>query len=206
MADFVGKANFIEADYKNTGVTSGVADLIVVGDAAHWFEDTAAAITEFRRISKASMKIAVFARQPDSDSPIVQKLHALLLEHDKEYQKPDANWVVKNDADIDRKQGEHLVDGSKRFSELMVMSWSKQDLLDYLKSRSSGKWAEEHPQQEMDLVVSPLFAAFPDQVQDGRIAFPYQSGVLIGTLKKQEQVIEGGLEQIRDVRQKGESR
>jgi hypothetical protein len=98
-----------------------------------------------------------------------------------------ANWVVKNDADLDRKQGEHLVEtDAQKLSEQMIMSWSKQDLLDYMMSRSTGKWAQENKESALRLIIDPLFAAFPNEIENDRIKFPYQSGVLIGKIRQSE--------------------
>lgn len=191
LKDFKGEVHYIVADYRETKVPDGKADLLVIGDAAHWFGDEIAAVKEFRRISTPEAKIAIFSRQPDSNAPIVQKLHELLMANDPVYSQPDSNWVVKNDKDLDRKQGDHLVaPGATKISEQMIMQWTRDDLVDYLMSRSSGKWVQDNKDEAKRLIIEPLFQEFAGGGE--RIQFPYQSGVLVGRIKVNEVVHPGG--------------
>lgn len=84
------------------------ADLIIMGDAAHWLEPGILVADKFKEMLKPEGKVAAIVRYPNDKSPMIMQLHELLKTHCKNYSSGGANQLVDEALAI-KKQGVHLI-------------------------------------------------------------------------------------------------
>jgi len=188
MAPYATAATVVTGEATATGLADKSVKLIVIGDAAHWFQPAEPVCKEFKRILKEDGKMAVFVRFPDPKAEIVQDLHKALKENCKTY-RSTANKLV-NDIDIvAKKSGEHLLEPELTTSSQSYLkaTWTKEELLRYLQSRSStNSWALEKENEALiyEKVIDPLFEKHARNTD--KISIPHISLVTIGKVRKYE--------------------
>ena len=198
MARFGERAQVVTGKAESTGLPDKSVKLIVAGDAAHWFDPPEPVSQEFKRILADDGKVAIFVRYPDPTSDIVKELNKGLLEKCRTYSARHGNRLIDEPMKtpegeeeklglLEKKKGMHLVakESSQTWQEPLVLKWTKEDLIDYLKSRSStNTWAKSPDNKEaLDAIIDPIFAK---HAHGDTIDFPYTCNVLTGSLREYE--------------------
>ncbi len=86
----------VEGTAESTGLPAGSIDLVIAGQAFHWF-DQAKSRAEFQRILKPGGRIVLFwnSRRTDT-SPFLKEYEDLLLRHGTDYQKVRHDKITAN--------------------------------------------------------------------------------------------------------------
>ena len=132
-----GKVILIEGSAEQTNLPDGVKPkLFIGGDMAHWLSPECT--QELKAKLKPGGKLAFITRYPDAQSPIVWKLHELLLEYSSVYSEPGANpLAARPGPELDLKQARHVVADAEDMPQPFTDKRSKEELFAYLRSRSS---------------------------------------------------------------------
>lgn len=96
-------------------VSENFADLVVVGDAAHWFIAMAEQTrTELDRVLKPGGQVAIFTHAPNREYSLNQQLHEVMVEYCDDYD-PKRMFIKAYPDGIDPNSvPEHFIDDSKR--------------------------------------------------------------------------------------------
>jgi SAM-dependent methyltransferase len=160
------------------------ADIIVMGDAAHWIEPST--LPELRRILKPEGKIAMFARFWSQESPLTEKVHDLLLKECPEYHT-SSTQLLRNMGNLKRRLGRHLVSEEENFwhGYSFVKPYPKEDLMDYFRSCSFSAPAIERDEASFRKnVIEPLweFAQSNGLIDDkNQMKVPYEINAMYGS-------------------------
>lgn len=132
-----GKVILIDGSAEKTNLPEGVKPkLFIGGDMAHWLSPECT--TELRTKLRPGGKLAFITRYPSADSPLVWKLHELLLATKSKYTEDDSNKLANPPGPgLDLKQAKHVVAEATATAQDFDDMRSKETLFVYLRSRSS---------------------------------------------------------------------
>lgn len=174
-----------------TGLSDKSVDLIVVGNAVHWFNKEAA-LPEFNRILKDDGKIGIFFYHLDTKHPVTQALDTALKIHCPHYADLGQPKLMPPDEEMRRNTGEEFIDMTPaKFTRTEVATdhtWNRDNLYAFLCSfGTTASWAQQNKIEVDRTVIEPLFARFsPDQ---NNIQVQWTSALLQGGLHKVEPLI-----------------
>jgi SAM-dependent methyltransferase len=172
-AQLEGRPEFhsVRGSAEATTLAPSSIDLVVAGQAFHWFQ-VAAARTELKRILKPKCWAALlWNERPKESTPFSADYDALLTAH-----APDYPRIVASRADV-RTMGEYLG------ASMEVATFPNQQILDFegLKGRlMSSSYAPQPGAPDYAPMMERLRALFEAHAQGGRIVMPYETLVYFG--------------------------
>ena len=188
---FKGDSRFtvVQGTSDNTNITTGQnADLIVMGDSAHWMDPATSAV-EFKRILKPEGKVAVLSRFWSQDSAITHKLHSLLEANVGQY-GVSSNQYLRDLGNLSRRKGNNmLAEEQAHWSGYsFVQPYSKDELVNYFRGVSSTTEAVNKNEAEFrERVIEPLWAFAKDNgklTPDGKLNVVYEVHAMMGDRRK----------------------
>jgi SAM-dependent methyltransferase len=175
-AQLQGEPRFtsVEATAEATTLPAGSIDLIVAGQAFHWFDVPKARREALRVIRGAGFGALLWNERPPHPGAFLDDYEALLLRYAPEYAR-----IVASRADEASMRG--FFGG-----QMQQASFPNQQVFDFegLKGRlMSSSYAPEagHPKHEP--MIAALQRVFERHQQNGVIVFPYQTRVYFAQLK-----------------------
>ena len=158
-----------------TGLSSQSVDLIIAGQAFHWFDQTAAK-QEFLRILKPGGYVALIWNEREHTGSEFQKAYeALLLEHCPDYGKV-------NHRNVDTKALERFF--SPSVYSIREYENSQQFDLPGFKGRSlSSSYCPNPGEPNHDPLMEALTRLFHKEQSDGYVSFDYCTRVYLGQLQ-----------------------
>jgi ubiquinone/menaquinone biosynthesis C-methylase UbiE len=181
--EFNPNVTIINSKAENIEIAESSADIIVMGDAAHWIDEKS--ITELRRILNPEGQIISFSRFFSQESPITHKLHDLLLEHCEEYPE-STNQLVRNFGNMRRRIGRHLISEEENAWRGFVTTkpYTQDELVDFLKSLSFSANALEKDEVAFRRdIINPLWDFAREQgllSKEDKLTIPYEISALYG--------------------------
>jgi len=171
-----GQPRFVSVDASAEATTLPVEsiDLIVAGQAFHWFDVPKARREALRVIRGAGFGALLWNERPQHPGAFLDAYEALLLRHAPEYAK-----IVASRAD----------EASMREffgGEMEQASFPNQQVFDFegLKGRlMSSSYAPEAGHPQHDPMIAALHGLFGRHQNNGEIVFPYQTLVYFAQLK-----------------------
>jgi SAM-dependent methyltransferase len=164
----------VRGSAEDTTLSIASIDLVVAGQAFHWF-DTARARAEALRIGRAGARGALlWNERPVESTPFLLDCEALLHKHAAEYAR-----ITASRADEGRMR--EFFGGT-----MELATFPNQQLLDFegLKGRlMSSSYAPEPGHAQYEPMMQGLRAVFDRHARDGTIVFPYRTLVYYGQLK-----------------------
>lgn len=159
---------------EETGIKSGLIDLIVAGQAFHWF-DPEPTYQEFERILKKKGVIALIWNERNQDDPLMQAYEEALTNNCPEYAQSPKKGIDESAIAAFFKVEKPILE-KLHHSQLLT--------LELLKSRALSssyvpKEGPEHDQLMLDLEA--LFNKFQD---NGEIKFEYETLIYIHKIEK----------------------
>ena len=182
------KVHIVHADARAMkAVQDKSADLVVMGDAAHWLEPNV--LPEFSRVLKPDGQVMLLARFWSQESALTKKVHELLMHECPEYQDSPTQ-LRRNMNNLRLRLGRHLVDEEKNgwHGQTLLTEYDKERLLNYFKSCSfSSDSIEKNEPSFVKNVIEPLwkFAADKNLLSKGKLRVPYEVNALYGGPRKQ---------------------
>lgn len=152
-------AHIVHGKGEDTHLDDHSADIIVMGDAAHWLKSMPAG-AEFRRILKPNGKIAAFSRFWSQESFITQKAHDLIHKHSLAY-RDSPTQLIRDIPNLRKRHGRHLVSEEDNSWQgySFIQKYSKDQLIEYFKSCSfTSDWLERDEPDFIHKVIEPLWA------------------------------------------------
>jgi SAM-dependent methyltransferase len=181
------QARIIQATANDTGLPDNCADVIVIGDAAHWIDLDS--LPELSRILKPGGQIASFARFWSLESPVTDQLHQSLLKECEDY-RTSPNQFIRDIHNFRKRLGRHLINvesGAWR-GYGFIQSYSKEELTNYFRGISSTSGLLEQDEALFrKKVIDPLWevASRNDLLTtDSKLKVPYEIHVLYGAPRK----------------------
>jgi ubiquinone/menaquinone biosynthesis C-methylase UbiE len=163
-----------EGQAEATGLPDASMDIVVAGQAFHWF-DPAAARKEFRRILKPGGYAVLFwnTRQNDQ-APVMADYNAMLKELDVEKEgTPRAAKVISEEAAIAEFYSGHFE--KRELPNIQMMDFDK-----LVGRTTSASYMPLPDEPGYDLVMTRLKEMFERHQQEGQVAFPYTTEVYFG--------------------------
>ena len=145
-------------------------DLIVAGQAFHWF-DQVAAKTEFERILKPDGNIALIWNQRRVERPFQREYDSMLSEHCADYQLSNHRNVTTTDIELfcaPRKVHVHSYDYSQQF-----------DMQSFLGRMTSSSYTPKSGTQAHRNLLVAANALFDRYAKNGVLAFEYETLVYL---------------------------
>jgi SAM-dependent methyltransferase len=172
-ANLLSNYNFesVDGTAENTTLPNSSVDLIIAGQAFHWF-DPLQAKTEANRILKQQGWVAlVWNDRKLASTPFLQDYESLLLKYGTDYQN------VRHD------QAEHAIDQFFFPEKPTLQIYPNAQVFDFdgLRGRvlsSSYTPEPEHP--DFQPMIRDLKSVFDKHQQDGRVIFDYDTKVFYG--------------------------
>jgi SAM-dependent methyltransferase len=164
----------VGATAEATTLPGGSIDLLVAGQAFHWFEPEAARREALRVIRDGGWGALLWNERPAQASPFLADYEALLLQHAAEYARISASRA-------DEASMRGFFGGTMERA-----TFPNQQTLDFegLKGRLlSSSYAPEPGHPEYEPMMAGLRAVFSRHERDGEIVFPYQTLVYFAQLK-----------------------
>jgi SAM-dependent methyltransferase len=146
-------------------------DLVVAGQAFHWFEVVAARAELLRILRPGCWAALLWNERPPQPTPFLAEYDALLTAH-----APDYTRIVASRADTGA-MGEYLGAGME------VRTFPNQQILDFegLRGRlMSSSYAPHKGAPDYEPLMARLRALFDRHEHDGRIVMPYETLVYFG--------------------------
>jgi SAM-dependent methyltransferase len=162
------RVEYAVAPAEHSGLPDHCADLIVAAQAAHWF-DLPAFWTEVRRVARPEALCALVTYnllciRPDIDARI-RHYHDVEL---GDYWPPERASVTNSYRDIDFPFAELAFPALE-----ITLNWTRDELLDYLRTWSALKRAEQHlPASPLVAMQRDLEVLWPDRLQQRVARFP----------------------------------
>jgi SAM-dependent methyltransferase len=169
-ARFVSAKGTAEA----TGLAPGSVDLIVAGQAFHWFNVSAARAEALRIIRPGGWGALLWNERPPETNAFLADYEALLLQHAAEYAAITASRA--NEAAMREYLG----------GAMELATFPNQQTLDFegLTGRlMSSSYAPEHGHPQHAPMMAALQSVFERHQQHGEIVFPYLTRVYFGCLR-----------------------
>lgn len=159
---------------EQTGLADDSVDLIIAGQAFHWFEP-ARTRTEFARILKPGGHVALFWNERLTDAtPFLQEYEQMLLEFSEDYEQVNHTRI---DHEAIRQFFGHASWVTRTFPN--SQSFDFEGLQGRLLSSSYAP-GKDHPRH------APMLAAlrelFDRRSREGRVEFLYETNLYLGTL------------------------
>lgn len=164
----------VEATAEATTLPPASIDLIVAGQAFHWFDVQKAHREALRVIRGAGFGALLWNERPQQPGAFLQDYEALLLRHAAEYAR-----IAASRAD-ESSMREFL--GSR----MQLASFPNQQVFTFegLKGRlMSSSYAPEAGHPEHDPMIGALRSVFDRHQSNGEIVFPYQTLVYFAQLE-----------------------
>lgn len=159
---------------EETTLPAGSVDLVVAGQAFHWF-DTARARAEALRIGRAGAWGALlWNERPLEPPPFLVEYEALLHKHAAEYARISASRA-------DERRMREFFGGT-----MELRTFPNQQIFDFegLKGRlMSSSYAPEPGHAQHEPMMAALRALFERHATGGTVVFPYRTLVYYGQLK-----------------------
>lgn len=146
-------------------------DLVVAGQAFHWFEVVAARAELLRILRPGSWAALLWNERPPQPTAFLAEYDALLTQHAPEYTR-----IVASRADV-RTMGEYLGAGME------VRTFPNQQILAFegLKGRlMSSSYAPQKGGPGYEPMMARLHALFERHATSGRVVMPYETLVYFG--------------------------
>lgn len=164
----------VRGSAEDTTLAAGSVDLVVAGQAFHWF-DTARARAEALRIGRAGAWGALLWNERPPELPaFLADYEALLHQHAAEYARISASRA-------DEGRMREFFGGT-----MELASFPNQQVFDFegLKGRlMSSSYAPEPGHVQHEPMMAALRAVFDRHARNGTVVFPYRTLVYFGQLK-----------------------
>ncbi len=112
-----------------TTLPNNTVDLVIAGNAAHWFKDDQTA-EEFGRILKPGKKAVFFTMSPSLNDPFIKKLHEHMSGSIHTYKNRPA--FVFHEHDRIKKTAEKFLENMKHYSTNFDVNSTPTDIISYL--------------------------------------------------------------------------
>jgi SAM-dependent methyltransferase len=158
---------------EDTGLEAGIADLVTVAQAFHWF-DRESALDEFRRILTDDGLLALVWNRRDDELPFLAAYDALLKEHAPEYGRVNHRNLAKEDV-------------AACFDQCELVCFSNVQYLDragLLGRAASSSYAPGPTDPGHDDFFAALKGLFDAHAESGRVEFSYQTMMFVGHIAK----------------------
>ena len=181
-------AHIVHGKGEDTHLPDHSADIIVMGDAAHWLKPAQAG-AEFRRILKPHGKVAAFARFWSQDSAITQKAHDLINKQSLAY-RDSPTQLMRDIKNLRKRHGHHLINEEENAwrGYSFVQKYSKKELVDYFKSCSfTSDWLQQDEADFIHKVIDPLWEYAEKHehlTEDDKLKVAYEINALYGSPRK----------------------
>lgn len=157
-----------------TTLAAGSVDLLVAGQAFHWFDPARARAEALRVLRAAAWAALLWNERPVEATPFLADYEALLLEHAAEYAR-----ITASRADPSTMRA--------FFGEGMELAtFPNEQILDFegLKGRlMSSSYAPEPGQPQYEPIMALLREVFDRHQRGGRIVMPYRTLVYFAQLR-----------------------
>lgn len=157
-----------------TTLAAGSVDLLVVGQAFHWFDPACARAEALRVLRAAAWAALLWNERPVEATPFLADYEALLLEHAAEYARITASRADPSTMRAFLGEGMELA------------TFPNEQILDFegLKGRlMSSSYAPEPGQPQYEPIMALLREVFDRHQRGGRIVMPYRTLVYFAQLR-----------------------
>jgi ubiquinone/menaquinone biosynthesis C-methylase UbiE len=159
---------------EETTVTSKTIDLIVAGQAFHWFDPISTKI-EFKRILKTDGHVALIWNERKVESEFEKSYEMLLVKYSTDYLKVDHRNI-----------SEEKIKSFFDPSPIKYISFYNKQIFDWegLKGRMlSSSYVPNKNSAHFEQMISELKRIFEPYQENGKVKFQYDTKVYIGQLK-----------------------
>jgi SAM-dependent methyltransferase len=165
----------VRGSAEDTALEAASVDLLVAGQAFHWFDVARARAEALRVVRPGGWGALLWNERPPQATPFLADYEALLHEHAPEYARITASRA-------DEAHMRAFLGGG-----MQVATFPNQQILDFegLKGRlMSSSYAPEPGQPQHEPMIAGLRTVFTRHAaQDGRVVFPYRTLVYYGQFK-----------------------
>lgn len=176
--DFYPNFTAINGQAEATGLADESVDLVIAGQAFHWF-DRDSTKSEFKRILKPGGQVALFWNtRVEESSPFMAGFEALVKRYNVDYEQVNAGRVIQAESDGWKFNG--------FFSQFEERSFPNEQMLDYESVRGrllSASYIplEDHPNHAP--MIAELKALFDENQRDGQVVLNYATKLFWGILQ-----------------------
>ncbi len=157
-----------------TTLASGSVDLLVAGQAFHWFDPQRARLEALRVLRPGAWAALLWNERPPEATPFLADYEALLKRHAPEYTR-----ITASRADVGAMRG-------FLGAAMEVRAFANQQILDFegLRGRlMSSSYAPEPGSADYEPMIGMLREVFARHERDGRITMPYSTLVYFAPLR-----------------------